>query len=214
MNVNNKKKGGCFKTGFLMLLVIFAIGFAISTTNSRKDSNKDSNKDNTENKKDTLSTDENLNNSLDVIGDNLNSNVKINELSQLQLLTLIKGSRLVIQKGLNSSTDSIKLKSEKLKKEQIKFQEKSFPTLRKKYVDELSNKLWENNIELNCVNKSCTEMNIIGGVFASNKNIKEFYETMFTQLDELRFKKINFKWIKLDDEFQYYDIPSKKDSEF
>ena len=37
-------------------------------------------------------------------------------------------------------------------------------------------------------------------------------ETIQKSLEDLRFKKVNFKWYKYDDEYTYWDIESLADS--
>jgi hypothetical protein len=63
------------------------------------------------------------------------------------------------------------------------------------------------------VTGSGTTINFIWNRFAANKNIKEFQEGMNEILYKLRFKRSTYRWYKGADEYQYFDMNSKKDSE-
>jgi hypothetical protein len=90
---------------------------------------------------------------------------------------------------------------------------KVYPILRKRYVAQTSKLLWEHNIECECFGAGCKKIFFTGVLFASNKSIKEYYETLAPILIKLRFKSVAFKWYSMDDEYSYYDLDPEKDSE-
>ncbi len=88
-----------------------------------------------------------------------------------------------------------------------------FPNLRKNYGTISKNLLWENDVEASVFGTGNSTIEFVGGVFASNKNIKEFYSKIADMLKELRFDRANFKWYSYDNG-SYYEIESLKDGEF
>lgn len=74
---------------------------------------------------------------------------------------------------------------------------------RKLYVEKLKNELWEHNVEVEVNGKIIT---FIGGMFANNRNIKQFQESAKSTLTILGFKQVRYKWIKHADEYQYFDL--------
>jgi hypothetical protein len=91
--------------------------------------------------------------------------------------------------------------------------QKVYPILRKRYTEQTSKLLWEHDIECKVVGNRNTEIVFVGGLFASNKNIKEYYTTLYDVLNQLRFKRADFKWYSMDTEYTYYKIDSPQDSE-
>ncbi len=106
----------------------------------------------------------------------------------------------------NKSADKALVKLKALK-------QKVYPMLRKRYAEQTSKLLWEHDIECKVVGKRSAEIVFVGAIFASNKNIKEYYTTLYDVLNQLRFKRADFKWYSMDDEYTYYTIDSPQDSE-
>lgn len=88
-------------------------------------------------------------------------------------------------------------------------QKKYFPKLRKSYALFIKKMLWEQDID---VVYGGTTLTFVGGYFAANANIKSTQETFSDILTLLRFKQVNYKWMKYADEFTYYDLESPPDS--
>ena len=74
---------------------------------------------------------------------------------------------------------------------------------RELYVKKLKNELWEHNVEVEVSGKTIT---FIGVMFANNANIKKFHESAANTLTILGFKQVRYKWIKHDDEYQYFNL--------
>lgn len=89
---------------------------------------------------------------------------------------------------------------------------REFPKIRANYAKILKNKLWEENIEVQNFGSRKTTLQFTGGLFAYNKNKKEFQTTLSQTFSDFRFKRINYKWYEYDDEYTYYTIDSDKDS--
>lgn len=96
----------------------------------------------------------------------------------------------------------------KLKQKLISAQIKTFPKMRKAYALTLKEKLWREDVDVKSNDKSIT---LTGGTFASNKNKEDTYIAMRDRLEQLRFKRVNFKWTKYDDEYTYWTIETPSD---
>lgn len=130
------------------------------------------------------------------------------------LLNMIEEYRNITLKGERSEVDSIINLTKKLKPHVIDFQVKHYPIIRKEYAEEMNKKMWEFDVEVKYSGKGNKELTYIGGMFAANKNIKEAYDRMYSDVMKMRFSKVNFKWIPSADEWDYYSVSSLKDNEF
>lgn len=73
------------------------------------------------------------------------------------------------------------------------------------YADYLRKKLWENNIDVETTNGGTTII-FIGGIFANNKNIKDWQIAYADMLKEIGFKRVEYKWIRHAPEYTYYNL--------
>ncbi|WP_299278382.1 hypothetical protein [uncultured Psychroserpens sp.] len=89
---------------------------------------------------------------------------------------------------------------------------KEFPKIRASFSRILDKKLWESDIDVSIYGKTKSTLQFVGGVFAANKNVKDFHSTIFQRFEDFRFKRVNYKWYKYDDEYTYYTIDSYEDS--
>ena len=117
-----------------------------------------------------------------------------------------------INEGKSSSVDSVKKAATKLEKLLVEFQKKEFPNLRKTYCSIAKEKLWEENVDVKHLGSPYTTIELSGGYFASNKNIKTTQETIGEVVRKLRFKKVNYRWYKGADEYTYYNLKTPPDS--
>lgn len=118
-----------------------------------------------------------------------------------------------INEAKSSNNNDIKELGEKLETKVKKIQVSEFPKLRKAYGKIVAKKLWVENIEVEVFGNNSKTIQFTGGIFANNKNKQETQETLSEMLNFLRFKKVNYKWYKYDDEYTYYELDSKNDNE-
>lgn len=118
-----------------------------------------------------------------------------------------------INEAKSSNNNDIKELGEKLETKVKKIQVSEFPKLRKAYGKIVAKKLWVENIEVEVFGNNSKTIQFTGGIFANNKNKQETQETLSEMLNLLRFKKVNYKWYKYDDEYTYYELDSKNDNE-
>lgn len=103
--------------------------------------------------------------------------------------------------------------AEELSKKLIKLQTKEYPIMRGKYIELLSDKMWEHDISVKSSTRDNSIINITGAIFAANRNKKDFIEGLGNIREELRIKEIRFRWYEGESEYTFYDLPVKNDNE-
>lgn len=129
---------------------------------------------------------------------------------QMELVVFSAWAKL-IDEGVNDKNNkdlALKLKN-KVKALQIR----EFPLLRNEYSKIAGQKLWENDIYMNSLGSKKTILNITGGLFAANKNIKDTQDKLSEVLTQFRFKQIRYRWYKESEEYTYYDLASPNDGD-
>lgn len=77
---------------------------------------------------------------------------------------------------------------------------------RNQFTKVLKDKLWIDNIKVKTTNNGKT-LWLIGGLFASNRNIAEFHNGMKSMFTTLGYKRICYKWVDVSSaEYTYYDL--------
>lgn len=118
----------------------------------------------------------------------------------------------LIHEGLTSENKENQKLATELKKQLVALQIKEFPEMRKAYKEAIYNVFWENNVEVDLLDKTKT-LQFTGAIFANNKNKKQIQESYSEMLNLLRFKKIIYKWYKGEDEYTVYQMNTLSDSE-
>jgi len=119
----------------------------------------------------------------------------------------------IIMEGENSDDYKLKKLSKKLKIKVTRLQSKEFPILRKEYAKIFGKKMWENDIVISANGNGRKIINFTGGLFAANKNIKDFQTQLNEVLTIFRFKKSHYRWYKGANEYTYYTIYEGKDTD-
>jgi hypothetical protein len=119
----------------------------------------------------------------------------------------------IIRKAENSADKEVISLAKKLKSKVSRIQTKQFPILRKEYAKVVADKMWESDINVYSSGSGHTRINFTGGLFAANKNKKDFQEQLHEILTMFRFSQSRYRWYKGQDEYTYYKIESPKDSE-
>ncbi len=136
------------------------------------------------------------------------------EVTSLQYEIILFGAwNNLIKRAENHPDKEIQQIGKNLKAQAIRIQRSEFPALRKNYGEILRNKLWEQNIEVRTFGSGNSTIEFTAGMFANNKNKADFQNLLSENFHLFRFKKVNYKWYKYDDEYTYYTIKSSNDSE-
>lgn len=119
----------------------------------------------------------------------------------------------IIEKGETSDDPEIQKLAKQLKPKVVNLQVREFPRLRKEYADVVAKKMWENDIEVYANGTGNRYINFTGGLFAANKNKKDFQEQLHEILTMFRFNQSRYRWYEGQDEYTYWTIYEDKDSE-
>jgi len=137
-----------------------------------------------------------------------------NSIEELQMDIIVFASwTKIIKEAEESEETEIKNLGKKLKAKVSRIQIKEFPNLRKQYAKIVANKMWENDIEVSANGTGKKYINFSGGVFAANKNKKDFQTQVQEVLNMFRFKQSRYRWYKGESEYTYYTMYEGKDSE-
>ena len=137
-----------------------------------------------------------------------------NSIDALQMDIVVFGTwSKLITESEQSENIEIKNLGKKLKSKVSRIQINEFPKLRKQYAKIVAEKMWENDIEVSANGTGRKYMNFTGGVFAANKNKKDFQTQVQEVLKMFRFKQARYRWYKGESEYTYYTIYEGKDSE-
>lgn len=86
----------------------------------------------------------------------------------------------------------------------VKILKQVMPSYRKSFAKNLGSILWENDIYISVSGSNNTILNITGAVFAANKNIAEFQNTINRDVQHFGFKEIRYRWYKNAEEYTSY----------
>ncbi len=131
---------------------------------------------------------------------------------QVQSVVFSTYANDVIEGEKSTSTEDNRLALE-LRKKLIAKQVLEYPKIRKAYAEIARKALWQEDIDVTLSGPSDTTLTLVGAVFASNKGIASLQVNLEKVLEELRFKRVNYKWIEHDENYQYFDVNSVSDSE-
>lgn len=126
-------------------------------------------------------------------------------------IALFSAYASLVDEYINDVNPTVKKAAIQFKARVSALQKKEFPKMRKSYADLVGATMWEHNIKVATLWNSNSTIELVWGIFANNKNVKESYLLLSDMLKALRFDRVNFKWYKYDDEYNYYDIESSPD---
>lgn len=137
-----------------------------------------------------------------------------NTIDALQMDIVVFASWAKIIKEAEESKDAeIQNLGKTLKSKVSRIQIREFPNLRKQYAKIVAKKMWENDIEVSANGTGKRYINFSGGVFAANKNKKDFQTQVQEVLNMFRFNQARYRWYKGESEYTYYTMYEGKDSE-
>lgn len=131
---------------------------------------------------------------------------------QVQSVVFSTYANDVIKGDKSTSTEDNRLALE-LRKKLVAKQISEYPKLRKAYAELARKTLWQEDVDVTLSGLNDTTLTLVGAVFASNKGIATLQGNIEKVLEELRFKRVNYKWIEHDEKYQYFDVKSVNDNE-
>lgn len=127
-------------------------------------------------------------------------------------LALLQSWSNLIKEGVNSDDRRLMKLSNDLKFKVERLQVKEFPKMRLRFASVLKKELWTDNIEVAIGGNANSTLTFTGGIFANNANKQEYQSSLTEIFNLLRFKRINYKWYKYDDEYTYYNLETNRDN--
>lgn len=208
----NKKilKFGCLPIVVLFIMVAIFAPSDNTTDISAVDTTSATTSDNVTS--DSVKMKETLMREIESTNDSFKSKSFRGSIASVQLeLVLFEEWAKYIKSGLESDSKENKALAKRLRENVVKIQLKEFPKMRKEWAKIAKNTLWEEDIDVLLTGNSI--VNFTGAIYASNKGIKLTQEKVYEILTSLRFKEVRYRWYKGEDEFTYYKLEVKKDSE-
>ena len=152
---------------------------------------------------------------IESINDGVDFSIYRGTVESLQLELVMFGAwAITIEEGQESEDIEVQKLSKELRSKVERMQKKEFPILRKEYAKVVRDLMWEHDIDIYSSGGSKEKyINLTGGIFASNKNIKDFQGTLSEVLEMFRFNQARYRWYKGDSEYTYYTIYEGKDSD-
>lgn len=134
------------------------------------------------------------------------------DLIQIEIVLFGTWSKIIIE---SESSENLEIKSlsRELKILVEKTQKKEFPKLRKEYTKVVSKLMWEENITVTDGGLKHRYINFTGGLFADNKNKKEFQSQVQEILKMFRYTQARYRWYKGEDEYTVWQVYTGKDTD-
>jgi uncharacterized FlaG/YvyC family protein len=131
---------------------------------------------------------------------------------QIEIALFATWAKIINEAEATNDPEILSL-AKQLKSKVSAVQVKEYPILRKEYTKIVASKMWENNIEVSSDGAGNKNLNFIGGIFANNKNKKDFQTQLHEVLTMFRFNQSRYRWYEGEDEYTYYTIYEGKDSD-
>lgn len=137
--------------------------------------------------------------------------VNVSEMNGKQMASFI--GRFTRYSNIDDSIKAYFDKNERLSslarnnaKEGERILSKLLPAMRKRFAEELAEKGWEDNLEVEIKGKGNTTLTLIKADFASNRAIKNYQTQLEPIARRFEFRRVEYKWIKHDPDYQYYTL--------
>lgn len=161
-----------------------------------------------------MSQKEQLEREIKAVNDGVDFSTYRGSVDALQLEIVLFGTWAdLITKGENSEDTGIQRLARQLKPKIVNLQVREFPKMRKEYAKVVGALMWEHDVYVNPSGSRNVYLNFVGGLFAANKNIKDFQEQLQDAPTLFRFKQTRYRWYKDADEYTYYTTYEGKDSD-
>ncbi|MHC1780984.1 MAG: hypothetical protein AB9922_12195 [Bacteroidales bacterium] len=130
------------------------------------------------------------------------------------IIKTFKDYESIVNDTKKSEIDSIKRLALIAEKKITSKRVKNWPILRENFAKYLAKELWVHDMYVLTLNTKHTTIEFISIEYALNKNIKKTHDDLYDIFLKLRFKKVIYKTSKYDEDYKYYTLDTKNDSEF
>lgn len=123
-------------------------------------------------------------------------------------------SNTALYNEAKANTDKkVTAQREILKKKMVQVQQRDFPELRTAYVESKKQALDEQHVGISLAGKHQEVLTFEGRMFKPEQVQEDFMKNIYGVVNDLRFKKIVYKWSDGPEGYHNYEIKSKADSE-
>lgn len=124
-----------------------------------------------------------------------------------------KSNSALYEEAKSNKDKVVKQQREVLRKKMVQVQQRDFPELRTAYVDSKKEVLGQQDITIAVTGANKDVLTFQGKMFAPEKVQKDFMKNIYGIINDLRFKKVVYKWSEQQNSFADYPIDSKTDVE-
>ena len=124
-----------------------------------------------------------------------------------------KSNTALYNEAEGNSDKRIKEQREALKKKMVQVQQRDFPGLRTAYVESKKEALNEQQVAIGLTGEHQEVLTFEGQMFKPKQVQEDFMKNIYGIVNDLRFKKIVYKWSDAPDGHHNYEIKSKADGE-
>jgi hypothetical protein len=124
-----------------------------------------------------------------------------------------KSNTALYNEAENNGDTKIKGQREILKNKMVQVQKRDFPKLRTEYVESKKEALTEQHVAIGLSGDQQEVLVFEGEMFKPEKVQEDFMKNIYGIVNDLRFKKIVYKWSDAPDGSHNYEIKSKQDAE-
>jgi hypothetical protein len=128
-------------------------------------------------------------------------------------LSTLKSNSALYNEAKTNNDKAVKGQREVLEKKMVQIQQREFPELRAAYVDSKKEVLGQQHIDIAVTGENKDVLTFKGEMFAPEKVQKDFMKNIYGIVNDLRFKKVIYKWSDQQNGFADYPIDSKNDTE-
>lgn len=124
-----------------------------------------------------------------------------------------KSNTALYNEAKSNSDEKIAEQRETLKKKMVQVQQRDFPELRTDYVESKKEALDEQHVAIGLAGDHQEVLTFEGKMFQPKQVQEDFMKNIYGIVNDLRFKKIVYKWSEAPDGQHNYEIRSKGDGE-
>ncbi|SDD56947.1 hypothetical protein SAMN04487996_101339 [Dyadobacter soli] len=124
-----------------------------------------------------------------------------------------KSNNALYNEAKSNSDKKIVQQREVLKTKMVQVQQRDFPELRTAYVDSKKEALDEQHVTIGLSGAHQEVLTFEGQMFKPEQVQEDFMKNIYGIVNDLRFKKVVYKWSDSPDGYHNYEIRSKGDAE-
>ncbi|GGM93618.1 hypothetical protein GCM10010967_28500 [Dyadobacter beijingensis] len=124
-----------------------------------------------------------------------------------------KSNTALYNEAKTNPDKQVKSQRDVLKTKMVQVQTRDFPELRTAYVDSKKSALDEQHVGIQLSGAHQEVLTFEGSMFKPEQVQEDFMKNIYGIVNDLRFKKVVYKWSDAPDGFHNYEIKSKQDAE-